>query len=188
MYMVYAVLKMSHNNQIYLERFSDEAWEHASPVLNEKKGKVIYVTKDIDDEELKAYKEIVWMRFYSPVSKANIKIIIPFTPDDIPFMEEKAEEIVKEKQQKIEKQLQDIKDYRIQKKENDPRILENARQHAEQVSEQDELIPMDMDEFQAMIKWRESGFIMPPARRILELKKSYNKSWEQFERLCNHIM
>jgi len=65
-----------------------------------------------------------------------------------------------------------------------PKLEAQLRLHEENVAKNSELIPDDMEMFAAMKKWRDLDFSAPPPRRILEIKKSMNLSWEHFRALC----
>ena len=62
-------------------------------------------------------------------------------------------------------------------KEGIPKLME----HRNLVEEQNKLIPLDMEERDATLKWRELDFITPPPDRIKHIKQTYNMSWKEFK-------
>ena len=186
--MIYAVIRQQHNNKLYIERFTEEKWENLPLYFVEDTTKIPYFTNDITDSELSKIKEIIWDRLYNPKQRSQVKIIVPFTPDNIPLMEEKALEIIVEKEKlyrQIEMREQEEKSAKAERLK--PKLEAQLKVHDDNVRKNSELIPDDTEMFAAMKKWRDLDFIAPPPRRILELKKSMNLSWEKFRALCYEL-
>ena len=184
-FMIYAIIRQHHNQKLYIERFTEEKWANLPLYFVEDTTKIPYFTKDITDPELLKVKEIIWDRLYNPKQRAKVKIVVPFTPDNIPLMAERAEEIIAEKEKlyrQIEMREQEAQAQKAERLR--PKLEAQLKLHDENVAKYSELIPDDMEMFAAMKKWRDLNFIAPPPRRILEIKKTMNLSWEHFRQLC----
>ena len=111
------------------------------------------------------------------------KITIPFTPDNIIQMEkdgkEKSEIAIKEYKTAVEiheKKLAENKKARIEKDRNSNKF--NEFLNAKKIN--DNLIDENMSEIDALYKWKELNFIMPPPIGIKKIKESYNMPWSKF--------
>ncbi len=186
--MIYAVIRQQHNNKLYIERFTEEKWENLPLYFVEDTTKIPYFTKDITDSELSEIKEIIWDRLYNPKQRAKVKIVVRFTARKIPLMGEWALESIAEKERlyrQIEMREQEQKSAKAERLR--PKLEAQLKLHDENVRKNSELIPDDTEMFAAMKKWRDLDFIAPPPRRILEIKKSMNLSWEHFRALCYEL-
>ena len=94
-------------------------------------------------------------------------------------MEEEASSLLSKIETESENQWKEIIKRRDEKweKEGIPKLME----HRNLVEEQNKLIPLDMEERDAMLKWRELDFITPPPDRIKHIKQTYNMSWKEFK-------
>ena len=186
--MVYAVINNIHINTKTLERFSDEKWEEVSKKINP--SRILYVTKDIQDEKLNSYGiiEIIWTRYFSNMNKSYNKISIPFLPDQYDKMEEMGNEAfikkVKEDKEKYQNVL-DERDRKWKEKKKSSEYKLNLENQINNIKKNNEIITPDGDEMQALREWKSSNFIMPPPTKITEIKRTYETlSWKQF---INHI-
>ncbi len=183
--MVYVVYVTSKKEQI-LERFNDSTWEY----LKNRYPEILYVTKEIDDPELKKYecKSIIWERFVSPISKAKERISVKYVPENVLEMEKEASLKLQKKQETVDawnKKIKELKDEKYIR--NLPKKLESQRQHAAELSENDKYFEEEMTEYEIMCKWKELNFIMPPPSKVLAIKKEYKKTWEEFKEIINQL-
>lgn len=169
-----------------IERITEEKWELIQAYPNSEISN--YVTLDIEDEELSKHEieTIIWEKIYDKYNHYFRKIIVPFTPHDINAME-KAAEIEKEKvYEKLEKMKklymrdQEIKTERIKKEKASPERMAQKIEIGKIRSELDEIIPMEMDNIHALLKWKELGFPQPAPHKIEHIKNSLGMSWRDF--------
>lgn len=96
--MLYAIIHTNHDGKDHLERFQEEQWNTLDEKYRNDPKKVVYVTDRIDDEKLKGFSEITWVRIDAPKGQ-KAKITVPFNPENIPLMEEDAKnEILSKKE------------------------------------------------------------------------------------------
>ena len=182
----YVIVKNS--KEIELERFDEKRLEQALKYFE--KGRIIYESPDIHDEHFSKFSEIIWDRYYNSYSHSNAKVIIPFTPDDIEEMNYVSEKLKEEKIKIMIEQIgkDKLKHYEaVMNKINSDEYKLKQQNHREMVEEMDKIIPPDTDEYEAISKWRNLGFPLPPPTIITNLRKSYNKSWNDFIEICNNV-
>ena len=174
---IYVVRKIENENysKIYGERFLETNWEEIRKTINPMS--IVLVTANI--EELKQFnlKKITWTRFYNVHTRSNVRIKVALTYDENQ-MEKEAEALLSKIENETEEQWKEIIKRRDEKweKEGIPKLKE----HRNLVEEQNKLIPLDMEERDALLKWRELDFITPPPDRIKHIKQTYNMSWKEF--------
>lgn len=182
--MLYILVKSK--NAITLERIEESTWELIQTYPN--KDIKNYVTMDIEDEELQKYgiDTIIWERIWDPNYRFYRKVNVPFTPYDVSKIEENAEIERKKIYEKItkEKALIDnqkkLRAERIAREKVSPERVAQKEEIGKQRKELDEIIPMDMDNLDALMKWKELGYPQPTAHKIEAIKNSYNMSWKEF--------
>ena len=182
----YVIVKNS--KEIELERFEEERFQKAYKYFEP--GRIIYESPDIEDERFKEFETIIWDRFFNFHARSNAKVIIPFTPDDIESMRENAKYVKEEKIKAMHERIQKdkMKHYEaVQKKINSDEYKMKQENHRAMVAEMDKLIPPETEDYEAISKWRELGFPLPPPSKITNLRKEYNKSWDDFIELCNNV-
>ena len=195
--MKYVIIKKidykTKNETLNLQRFTNEIWEKVEKNLS--KELIIYVTDDILDEKLKDFENIYWDSYYDKIRQCNRKISIKFTPDDIITMNETSEKIKQTEETKIENELKEIIERKFQKRiakkqteEYEKKYQENLAEHREKVEEMNKIIPLDMDDYEAMMKWKNMEFQFPPSEKIKAIKNSYNDiSWKEFINIVKKI-
>ncbi|MCR5401018.1 MAG: hypothetical protein K6E78_05410, partial [Treponema sp.] len=112
------------------------------------------------------------------------------TPDDIESMRENAKYVKEEKIKAMYERIQKdkMKHYEaVQKKINSDEYKMKQENHRAMVAEMDKLIPPETEDYEAISKWRELGFPLPPPTKITNLRKEYKKSWDDFIELCNNV-
>lgn len=100
--MLYAIIHTNHDGKDHLERFPEEQWNTLDEKYRNDPKKVVYVTDRIDDEKLKGFSEITWVRIDAPKGQ-KAKITVPFNPENIPLMEEDAKNEILSKKRMWEK-------------------------------------------------------------------------------------
>ncbi|MBR4322804.1 hypothetical protein [Treponema sp.] len=178
---VYAVVVMAHNGKKYVERFSKAKWEYIPLQVRNDTTKYPYYSSDITDKEFRGIEEIIWDRVYNAKLKMSAKIKVPFTPDDIPLMEENA---VSEIQKRNEKWQMQIDEMNQRKAENSRQSFIEYQEHLEKV---DRYFSDEMTDYDAIIQWTKLNYVMPAPSRILKIKKELDKSWEQFIDICREV-
>ena len=178
---VYAVVVMAHNGKKYVERFSKAKWEYIPLQVRNDTTKYPYYSSDITDKEFRGIEEIIWDRVYNAKLKMSAKIKVPFTPDDIPLMEENA---VSEIQKRNEKWQMQIDEMNQRKAENSRQSFIEYQEHLEKV---DRYFSDEMTDSDAIIQWKKLNYVMPAPSRILKIKKELDKSWEQFINICREV-
>lgn len=179
---LYVVRKIENGSfsKIHCERFLETEWEEIRKTINPQS--IVLVTANI--EELKQFnlKKITWTRFYNVHTRSNVRIKVALTYNELQ-MEKEAEALLSKIETESESQWKEIIKRRDEKweKEGIPKLME----HRNLVEEQNKLIPLDMEERDAMLKWRELDFITPPPDRIKQIKQTYNMSWKEFKEHIN---
>lgn len=178
---IYVILKNKQKDEYELEKFEEVNWKRLKPIIDPER--IIYATPDIEDERLKNFNEIIWNRVYSPIHKIFTKIIIPFTPDKITVMNEIAmekslslEKKYQEKYEQYEKDREERKRLRLEK----VRTSDKFQEFIKAKETNDSLIPDETSEIDALQKWKELNFIMPPPKAIKKIKENYKMSWTDF--------
>ena len=169
-----------------LERFDEKKWEETKTRINP--ARIIYVTGDITDEKLKDYRTIIWDRIYNPISRSYEKIMILFSTNieecrQLALTEyERKENEIKDKIEEMAK----MRDIRIKKRREEN--LENGNyEHLNRMQEEmSRLIPMDMDELDALRTWQTLSFRRPAGNRIEQIRKEYGMSWKKFEQFISN--
>lgn len=178
---VYVILQNTKKEK-YLNRMSFEIWEKVKLSLDPKS--IIYVTKDIHDSEIQTFDTINYNSIFHPLEKKFHYIKIPFTPDNIEFMNIESEKKYNELKEKYDKEVfekEERRKARIQKKHDENEKNGNYEKLLNAQIEADSLIPIEMNEMDAIYKWRELNYQMPAAHRIAQIKESYNMSWSEFK-------
>ena len=177
-----------NSKEIELERYDEKKYEKAKKYFEE--GRIIYESPDVEDIRFKEFKTIIWERFFNYHSQSNSKVIIPFTPDNIELMKENAKEA---KEIKLKNMIDRIHQDRlahyeaVQRKINSDEYKMKQENHRKMVKEMDKLIPPETEDYEAISKWRNLGYPLPPPTKITNLRKEYNKSWNDFIELCNNV-
>lgn len=184
---MYIIIKTSQG--ITFEHMTDDKWADVSGKIT--KTKIIFVSPDRHDNTIQNYhfNEIIWDRYFSPVSKSYEKIIIPYSEElTDKELEEKACILLHSKTERdssiIQKRKQLKKEKFIKKQ---PLYEKKLAEHNNIVCDMNELIPQDLDEFSAIQKWKSLNFPQPPADRIKEIKNSYNTTWSKFIEICKKL-
>ncbi|EID83984.1 hypothetical protein MSI_25960 [Treponema sp. JC4] len=175
---IYVVRKIENGSfsKTHCERFSEEIWEEIRKTINPKS--IVLVTANIEDLKQFNFEKITWTRFYNVHTKSNVRIKVTLTYDEIQ-MEEEAKDLLSVIETESVNQWKEVIKKRDEKweKEGIPKLME----HRNLVEEQNKLIPLDMEEMDAMLKWRELDFITPPPDRIRHIKQTYDMSWREFK-------
>ena len=67
--MLYAIIHTKHDGKNCLERFSEEHWNSLDEKFRCDPKKVVYITSRIDDDKIKEFSEITWVRIDAPQEK-----------------------------------------------------------------------------------------------------------------------
>ena len=178
---VYAITVMSHNNKKYIERFSKIKWDYVPLTQKNDTTKYPYYSSNIKDKEFSGIEEIIWTRLYSSKLKLSAKVVIPFTPDNIPLMEKEAASEIQKRYEKWQKQIDDM-----ERKKNE----EYEKNHSLNLAHHEKIekyFTEDMTDFDAIMQWKKLDFIMPAPYRILKIKKQLGKTWEQLIEICREM-
>lgn len=174
---IYAIIKKLSKNGEVLEPecFEEEEWEKTK--LRIKKEQIVFSSPDVEELRQYNFDEIIWGRVFDPVGKSFRKIWVKLTYN-VAEMEQLFEAELANLLETINQKLEEAKikadiKYELYTKP----IKEN---HNMAVEETSRLIPEDLDEHEALMKWKELNFIMPPPKKISTIKLSYNMSWKQF--------
>ena len=178
---IYAITVMAHNGKKYVERFPKIKWEYLPLHAKNDTAKFPYYSANITDKEFSGIEEIIWDRVYNARLKINAKIIVPFTPDDIALMEKRAISEIQERNEKWQKQIDEIDQ---KKAEKSRQSFTEYQAHLEKV---DKYFTDDMTDFDAIMQWKKMNYVMPAPLRILRIKKELDKSWEQFVEICREM-
>ena len=179
---IYVVRKIKNGvfSKTSCERFSEENWEEIRKTINPKS--IVLVTANIEELKQFNFEKITWTRFYNIHAKSNVRINVSLTYDETQ-MEEEAKDLLSKIEAETENQWKEVIKNRDEKweKEGIPKLME----HRNLVEEQNKLIPLDMEERDALLKWRELDYITPPPDRIKQIKQTYNMSWKEFKEHIN---
>lgn len=174
---IYVVLS-TRDGKGEIERFDEEKWNVLKARID--KDRILYVTPDISDTKLKEFKfpEIIWDRVFNPIGNNYKKIKVALSYD-VESMNSEFEKQLITSEKEIESQIVKIEEIKQKKYEKN---LPKLKLHKEAVNQNDSLIPEDMEEHEALITWKNSGFIMPPPHKISDIKNTYNMSWTNFKK------
>lgn len=175
---IYVILSVGDFEE--LEHFTQEKWEITKTRINP--DRVLYVTPDINDERLNVFDSIVWERVFNQITKQYQKSTVPFTKD-VNQMAEESNKNVMEILKKIEEktvEMAEARARRIERKKEKNLLNGNYDNLNNAKAEMDELIPLSMNEFDALATWRKLDCRQPAGRRIEQIKLSYNMSWNAF--------
>lgn len=178
---IYVILKNIYKNEFELERFDEDFWNVKKPFIDPER--IIYSTIDIEDEKIKDFKDIIWGRVFEPEKKIYSKVIIPFTPNNIIQMKKEYKEKTKgykKKYKEIYDNLEALRKQRKQEKIKKYRSSDIFKEYLSKKNNSDSLISEDTPEIDAIYKWIELDYIMPPPKRIEDIKKTYNMPWSKF--------
>lgn len=175
----YVLINRSIGAEVH--RFTEQEFFKAKKELNPET--IQYVSSDLNSVPFKLFDTIVWKTLYNPVSKRFHKILVSKDIQNPQNMEKEAAEKIRELT------IWNDEKIRMMKEERD---LNNAREilkHSENTNneefakitdEMNTLIPMNMNEADALVLWVKSGFKRPAGNRITQIKNSFDMNWWQF--------
>lgn len=182
------VVRRNKENTIILERYSENYWSKAKKIIS--KEDIIYITKDIRDSKLVEFnlETIIWKRFKDIDLDQYRKIIVPFTPDNIGLMEERAGQLwIEYYMEQLEREI--ARKRKQEKAAISKANYEEARRKIEAGYGILTLTDSPEDQNKALELWIQEGMKMPAPYIISDLKRNKypDLSWKQFkEKMLNN--
>lgn len=166
-----------------LERHTTERWITIKPKI---KYEILYETEDVEDPKLKEFnlETIIWSRVFNPITKDYEKVKVPFTPDNVYLMTEKAEEITASKLNRFKAEEQQKKN-KIEERKNTKEYKNQLQQYKVSQEYIEEKIPYSLSIEEAFRRWKQMNFFMPAPKIIAEYKKRRNIKWYELQNFVN---
>ena len=171
----YVVLRDLSNNTFELERMSEDKWEEAKQKINIRRLYRSIAEENSPELDKFDFKTVVWDRVYDKTAKNNVKVIIPFIPDDLEAMEKAGEkrklEIIEELKNK---QLERANKKKAKREKSDAQFA--AHRKASEAFIKD---AKDLKE--ALMYWYETGMNFPAPQIIKQEKNKSKLTWTEFK-------
>ena len=176
---IYVILE-TYDRGHEVERFTEEKWNVVKQRLNPLR--IVYITSNLADEQLKVFDRIIWDRLFNPVTRIYEKITIPFTSNYVKNCKAADSEIRRKllMQKERAEQIRINRDIRIKRKKKENLLNGNYERLNQAQNEMNILIPMETDAIEAFSIWKTTGYKRPAGKRIEDIRRDFKLSWNDF--------